>query len=267
MNKTYLICEKDNPSIVKIGASWDVEKRLASLESLTRRKLEIVSIIDMDIEYYAHKKFSALSIGGEWFSDDGSIRDFFSKSSKIDDLSSHNMNDVAGVDIDILSDVVIVDGMISVGKMISSLNKKRKRKFNLSQWIKTKRVQLKIKSLSDLSKKDQISIGRGRRGSTLVSKELFIYLASDLNISVDMSKIDMDLKKLSSFSPKFYEMIGRLYFGSSNKTGWNSDIASIVEDVRSLPESKVEVACADVCSLLLVMDNDEAVRLALEKNR
>lgn len=267
MNKTYLICEKSNPSIVKIGVSYDVEKRLSTLKSQTRKDLEIVSFIDMDIEMYAHQKFASLSIGGEWFMDDGSIRSFFENTSHIKSLSNYDMNNDGDVDDREMSPILIVDGMISITKIISKINKPRKRKFNLSQWLKTKRVQTKIKKLESLTGKNQIVIGRGRNSSTLISKELFLSLAGDVGLSVDIDELNLSVGDTLKTDSATCEMIGRLYLNTSNKTDWNSEIDAILGLLKSVPSEKIESVRSSISQLSIIMDNDEAVRLALEKNK
>lgn len=267
MNKTYLICETENPSIVKIGASYDVEKRLSSLKSQTRKDLEIVSFIDMDIERYAHQKFANLSVGGEWFVDDGSIRSFFEDTINIKSLSSHDMNGDSNVGYTTMQSVIIVDGMVSITKIISKINKPRKRKFNLSQWLKTKRIQAKVKKLETLTGKNQIIIGRGRNSSTLISKELFISLAFDIGLSVDINELGLGVSNIPKKDSETCEMIGRLYLNTSNKTDWNSEIDAVLKNLKSVPGDKLELVCSMISELSIVMDNDEAVRLALEKNK
>lgn len=267
MNKTYLICEKENPSMVKIGVSYDVEKRLSSLKSQTRKDLEIVSFIDMDVEMYAHQKFAKLSVGGEWFVDDGSIRSFFEDTINIKSLSRYDMNgDGDMADIAIPS-VLIVDGMVSITNIISKINKPRKRKFNLSQWLKTKRIQAKVKKLETLTGKNQILIGRGRNSSTLISKELFISLAFDIGLSVDINELGLGVSNIPKKDSATCEMIGRLYLNTSNKTDWNSEIDAVLKSLKSVPSEKLALVCSMVSELSIVMDNDEAVRLALEKNK
>lgn len=267
MNKTYLICEKENPYMVKIGVSYDVEKRLSTLKSQTRKDLEIVSFIDMDIEVYAHQKFASLSIGGEWFMDDGSIRAFFENTSDIKSLSTHDMNNDGKVNDKEMSPILVVDGMISITKIISEINKPRKRKFNLSQWLKTKRIQAKVKKLETLTGKNQIIIGRGRNSSTLISKELFISLAFDIGLSVDINELGLGVSNIPKKDSATCEMIGRLYLNTSNKTDWNSEIDAVLKSLKSVPSEKLALVCSMVSELSIVMDNDEAVRLALEKNK
>ena len=199
--------------------------------------------------------------------DDGSIRSFFENTSHIKSLSNYDMNNDGEVDDREMSPILIVDGMISITKIISKINKPRKRKFNLSQWLKTKRVQTKIKKLESLTGKNQIVIGRGRNSSTLISKELFLSLTGDVGLSVDIDELNLSVGDTLKTDSATCEMIGRLYLNTSNKTDWNSEIDAILGLLKSVPSEKIESVRSSISQLSIIMDNDEAVRLALEKNK
>jgi len=66
--KTYIF-KKEGTSILKIGRTRDLEKRLRVLTTSSGCNLEVVAIFYGDIEKLLHYKFSHLRTIGEWFDD------------------------------------------------------------------------------------------------------------------------------------------------------------------------------------------------------
>lgn len=73
--KTYFIF---NPmtNMIKIGKSNDVERRMNTLSTQSGCELELLHVIDEDVELELHAKFKHIRHHGEWFYDDGQIREF-----------------------------------------------------------------------------------------------------------------------------------------------------------------------------------------------
>jgi hypothetical protein len=70
---TYIVF---NPAskLIKIGKTISVTQRLAALSTSGGSPLEILAVIEGDIEVALHKRFAAIRVHGEWFSDDGQIK-------------------------------------------------------------------------------------------------------------------------------------------------------------------------------------------------
>ena len=169
---------KSNASIVKIGKSYDVDSRKKQIERLVGEDLELVSVIDYDVESSLHDKFYSLNVEGEWFFDDGSISALFADSEAVDRLIfnakkafSDSAGQIAG-DPSVYMDAET--GMFNLTKIVSDYNLQG-RVFNLSQWLKQKRVQAIVeynKSAGVLC----LIIGRGRGSKTLGSSEIYVEL-------------------------------------------------------------------------------------------
>lgn len=73
--KTYIVY---NPKtrLIKIGKSVDVKSRISTISTMAGSILEVIKVFDDDIESTLHSIFSGIRQHGEWFSDDGSIRDY-----------------------------------------------------------------------------------------------------------------------------------------------------------------------------------------------
>ena len=55
--------------LIKIGRSQAVRERVKSLETGSGVLLDILAVIDEDMEYELHRRFSHLRVQGEWFKD------------------------------------------------------------------------------------------------------------------------------------------------------------------------------------------------------
>lgn len=75
---TYIV---RNPAtgLLKIGKSVDVESRVKSLEIGAGTSLELLYTVPVDVESQLHKEFSEIRVFGEWFTDDGSIRNWITE--------------------------------------------------------------------------------------------------------------------------------------------------------------------------------------------
>ena len=73
--QTYFIF---NPmtSMIKIGKSVDVARRMNTLSTQSGCELELLHVIDADVESELHSKFKHIRHHGEWFYDEGQIREF-----------------------------------------------------------------------------------------------------------------------------------------------------------------------------------------------
>ena len=73
--QTYFIF---NPmtNMIKIGKTIDVAHRMRVLSTQSGCELELLHIVDEDVEYELHTKFKHIRHHGEWFYDDGQIREF-----------------------------------------------------------------------------------------------------------------------------------------------------------------------------------------------
>lgn len=80
--KTYVIF---NPTtkLIKIGKSCEVEKRIKTLSTQSGCKLEVLHVFNDNRENKLHKRFADLRIYGEWFADDGQIRDYVNEQQEI----------------------------------------------------------------------------------------------------------------------------------------------------------------------------------------
>lgn len=76
-SRTYIAF---NPlsGLVKIGSSYNPQKRMTELQTGAGALPELLLVIDEDVERRLHKKFKRLHVFGEWFKDDGSIKKFIS---------------------------------------------------------------------------------------------------------------------------------------------------------------------------------------------
>ena len=75
IQKTYFIF---NPmtNMIKIGKSNNVKRRMNELSTQSGCKLELLHVLDEDVELELHAKFKHIRHHGEWFYDDGQIREF-----------------------------------------------------------------------------------------------------------------------------------------------------------------------------------------------
>lgn len=78
----YLILDTSNQKL-KIGRSKNVQKRLKQLQTSNSGNLKLLFVIKQKgcMEEIIHKKFNHLRITREWFDNDGSIIEYFSKNS------------------------------------------------------------------------------------------------------------------------------------------------------------------------------------------
>lgn len=77
MSDLYVITQP-SASLVKIGRSRNVERRLSSLASQSGTTMRLVRVIPAcgDLERAVHSRLSAYRQLGEWFTDEGEVRTF-----------------------------------------------------------------------------------------------------------------------------------------------------------------------------------------------
>lgn len=155
--------------------------------------------------------------------------------------------------------------------------------FNLSQWLKSKGTQEFIAALSE-KHGDVLKVGRGRNSATWVHPLLFIDMAlaisPTLKIEVYQWLFDNLIKYRNDSGDSYKEMTGALFLNMDNKSDFSRYIASVankikeycaVDDWQTATEEQLKkrdkIHDAIVLLVGVVRSNEEAVRLALEKNR
>lgn len=275
MFKTYFIAQKHNRDKIKIGKSYNPEKRLQSLQSTLGLDLVLLKVVNFDIESALHLRFKDISIGGEWFDDDGSISSLIENNDLIDEI----INKQAILDFG-LSDnfdysdcIKTIDGFFVATELVKKANKTRKVKFNLSQWLKTSSVLKLSERVKDKTNLDAIIVTRGNNGKVLLSPAIFSLLLSSLSIDFKINSLTSSsmLGELSQsdFERNETEMIGTLFLNSKNKSLFHKELQNLMDvikknDVSDASMPKVFKEITELCS---IFSNDEAVRLALEKNK
>lgn len=68
VSKTYIV-RHPLTQLIKIGKSFDPDKRIRTLSTQSGAILKTLLIIDSDIECELHRKFSEFRVHGEWFDD------------------------------------------------------------------------------------------------------------------------------------------------------------------------------------------------------
>lgn len=155
--------------------------------------------------------------------------------------------------------------------------------FNLSQWLKTKTTQEFIDTLKQ--KYDNVIIvGRGRSSATWVHPLLFIDMAlalsPTLKVEVYQWLFDNLIKYRNDSGDSYKEMTGALFLNMDNKSEFAKYITNVatkikdhcgVTDWQTATEAQLKkrdkIHDAIVLLVGVVRSNDEAVRLALEKNK
>lgn len=76
MRNVYFLQSSDGP--IKIGLTWNVNKRVDQIQISTPAELRILGVIpgEMALESEIHKKFEHLKIKGEWFKPGQDLLDF-----------------------------------------------------------------------------------------------------------------------------------------------------------------------------------------------
>jgi hypothetical protein len=73
--QTYFMLDEQNNRI-KIGKSINPISRLRQISGMAGAKLSLIAVIDDDVEQELHRKFSDLSVYGEWFLPDERIAEY-----------------------------------------------------------------------------------------------------------------------------------------------------------------------------------------------
>jgi hypothetical protein len=106
--KTYAF-KKKGASIVKIGRTKNIEKRLRTLTSMSGCELDVIFTYDGDIELYLHTKFAHLRKIGEWFDDaSGEIESFLKSESNVT-VFDEVKNLIQKIDFDAEKAMVAID--------------------------------------------------------------------------------------------------------------------------------------------------------------
>lgn len=155
--------------------------------------------------------------------------------------------------------------------------------FNLSQWLKTKTTCEFVDTLR-LKYENVLIIGRGRNSATWVHPLLFIDMAlaisPTLKVEVYQWLFDNLIKYRNDSGDSYKEMTGALFLNMDNKSDFAKYITKIavmirnhcgVDDWQTATEAQLKqrdkIHDAIVLLVGVVRSNDEAVRLALEKNK
>lgn len=155
--------------------------------------------------------------------------------------------------------------------------------FNLSQWLKTKSTQEFIATLGE-KYGEVLKVGRGRNSATWVHPLLFIDMAlaisPTLKVEVYQWLFDNLIKYRNESGDSYKEMTGALFLNMDNKAEFSKYITNVankikehcaVDDWKTATEEQLKkrdkIHDAIVLLVGVVRSNDEAVRLALEKNK
>lgn len=273
MFKTYFISELSNQSIIKIGKSYNPEKRLQSLQSSLGKKLHLLRVVNFDIESELHHTFKDISIGGEWFHDDGRISALINDDQLIDSIVSKKAVSDFGLsnDFDYKDCIKTINGFFVATELVKKANKTRKVKFNLSQWLRTSSVVNLSEKIKGRTNCDAIVVTRGNNGKVLLNPAIFSLLLSSLNIDFKIDSL-MAASISNALPPSDLEssknmMIGSFFSNSKNKSLFHSEIHNIIKDIESkgLSESELVSVFTNAAHFCSVFNNDDAVRLALVK--
>jgi len=72
---TYLIKALCSESLIKIGKTKDIRRRISELQTSSPSELLLVALSNLDCESKLHREFGACRVRGEWFSlSDGDVK-------------------------------------------------------------------------------------------------------------------------------------------------------------------------------------------------
>lgn len=273
MFKTYFISQKHDQNKIKIGKSYNPEKRLKSLESSLGVELNLLKVVNFDIESSLHYRFMELSIGGEWFEDNGDILSLIENNDLIDEIVRERAILDFGLsdNFDYSDCIKMIDGFFVATEIVKKANKTRKVKFNLSQWLKTSSVISLSERIKQKTNVDAVIVTRGKGGRVLLSPAIFSLLLSSLNIDFKISgliasNISNELYQSDDERTKS-EMIGTLFLNSKNKSLFHSELKGLMKTIEDNSVSDIDMnkLFKKITGLCNIFSNDEAVRLAIIK--
>lgn len=283
MENTYLILDESR-NLLKIGLSFDVDKRINQLSRNVGSKLVFISSFPYNIESELHRYFHEYRQNGEWFYYSDEIINCF-KDEKFMGKILNEKEVKLKPSVDSLIKEINNNEIICLTSIIKIAQENGfNSPFNLSQWLKQKStIELINKCENDYG--FGVSIIRGRFGSVKAHKIIAIDMIA--NYSHDFKEklypnIDIfnSVKKNTTSESLLNKVVGSLFLNCKNKSKFAEELEIImikikdhcgVTDWQTATEEQLKkrdkIHDAIVLLVGVVRSNDEAVRLALEKNK